>query len=65
MARPIGEIIAPIVARAEKLQAFQSVLNALPTPAERKIAIMDAHCFRLIDMNDTRLLIEAYQLETA
>lgn len=64
-ARPIGEIVAPIIARAVALHGFQAMLNRVAEPAARKTFIMAALEAGAIDQDDTRLLIEAYQLETA
>ncbi len=62
--RPIGEMIAPILARAHAMHGFQVMLNRC-APADRKSLIMAAKEAGAIDADDTRLLIEAYQLETA
>lgn len=64
-ARPIGEIIKPIIARAEAMHGFQMMLNAMPTPEARKIMIVTAWAAGGIEDDDARLLIEAYGLETA
>lgn len=64
-ARPIGELIRPILARAEAMHGFQLMLNGIDTAAARKTLIMAARDAGAIDDTDTRLLIESYQLETA
>lgn len=64
-ARSIGEIIAPIVAQAARLAEFQEQLNTLRTPRQRKRVIMLALGWGLISRDETSLLIQAYQLETA
>lgn len=64
-ARPIGEIIAPILARAVAMYGFQMMLNRVGTPEARKSLIMAANEAGAIGDDDTGLLIEAYQLETA
>lgn len=65
MARAAGDIFAGIVERAGRLAAFQRTLNDLPTPFARKERIIEAHCHGLLSEEDTTLLIQAYQLETA
>lgn len=64
-ARPIGEIIAPIMARAVAMYGFQTMLNRVDTPEARKTLILAANEAGAIDAEDTSLLIQAYQLETA
>lgn len=64
-ARPIGEIIKPILARARAMHGFQALLNGCPTPECRKNLIVAAYENGAIDGPDAQLLIEAYQLETA
>ena len=64
-ARPIGEIIAPIMARAEAMHGFQQMLNRCPTAEGRKALIMAAWERLAISDEDAELLIEAYGLETA
>lgn len=64
-ARPIGEFIAPIMARAKAMAAFQAMLGTTPTAAGRKHLIMSAREAGAIGDDDARLLIETYQLETA
>lgn len=63
--RAIGEIIAPIVARAKRMASFQAMINELPNPTRRKDMIMLARLGDLITDEETQLLIEVYQLETA
>lgn len=54
-------------ARAETLacEEMHNSLAVLATAAERKNAIMDARSTGLINDEQTTLLIQAYQLETA
>lgn len=61
---PIGDIIGPMLERAKHLAKFQDVLNGM-TPAAQKKAIIEAHCMGLLEHDDTALLIQVYQLETA
>ena len=63
--RPIGEIIAPIIARALTMRDFQSFLHRCPSSGDRKQLIMAAYEFGALDRDETRLLIEAEGLETA
>lgn len=65
IARSIGEILAPIVARAERMRALQALLNEVRTADGRKWLIMGAFEQGAIDDQDARLLLEVYQLETA
>lgn len=64
-ARPIGEIIAPLLAAAAQLAPFQDWINGEPDASARKQIIMDAHGMGLITDDDCTLLLQAYQLETA
>ena len=64
-ARPIGELVAAIVARAQTMAGFQSLLNGCPTAECRKRLIVAAYENGAIDGPDAQLLIEAYGLETA
>lgn len=63
--RPIGDIIAPILARAMAMHGFQQLLNGCPSPECRKNLIVAAYENGALDGPDAQLLIEAYQLETA
>lgn len=63
-ARSIGEIIAPIVARAANLALLNQFL-ALYEPGQRKRAIMVLWENELISGEAAELLIEHNQLEAA
>ena len=65
MARPIGEILAPIVAKAARMASLQSVLAGLSSASQRKRLICAAYENGVIGPDDCRLLIEAHGLETA
>lgn len=65
MERQIGDLIRPILAKTQAMYGFQLMLNAVEKAASRKTLIMAARDAGAIDDTDTRLLIEAYQLETA
>lgn len=64
-ARPIGEILAPLIARAKAMHGFQRLINDCSSAESRKQMIMTARMGDLISDEETRLLIEVYQLETA
>jgi hypothetical protein len=64
-ARAIGELIQPIMARAEALYGFQQILNKCPTAEGRKGLILAAWERFAVSDEDAQLLIEAYGLETA
>lgn len=64
-ARPIGEILAPIIARCAAMRSFQDMIGALETAESRKQMIMFARAGDLISDDETSLLIQVYQLETA
>jgi epoxyqueuosine reductase QueG len=49
----------------EHLEAMQRLVDRCPTPAARKEFIITAHCCGAIEKEDTELLIQANQLETA
>lgn len=64
-ARPIGEIVAPIVAEAQRLAKLQWLLAGLPHPADRKTVIMKWWEIGLIADDQASLLIEHNALEAA
>lgn len=64
-ARPIGEIFAEVVVRAEAMMALQSLLNVSTESDGRKHLIMAAREAGAIGDDDATLLIQTYQLETA
>lgn len=64
-ARPFGEFVAQIVARCIAMRGFQDMLGALDTPESRKEMIMVARMGNLISDEETSLLLQVYQLETA
>lgn len=64
-ARPIGEIVAPIVQRAVALAYFQNRINLQDSPEAKKHLIMLFREVGAIDGDQARLLIEANMLETA
>lgn len=63
--RPIGELIAPILARAEAMAGFQAMLARCPTASDRKHLIMAAWERGALGDDDAELLIQANMLETA
>jgi hypothetical protein len=64
-ARPIGELIAPIMARLQTAMVFQSLLQRCPSVEDRKGFIMAARSHGALDDQEAELLIQANQLETA
>lgn len=64
-AKPIGELFATIVARTAAMRGFQDMIGALSTPESRKDMIMTARMGDLITDEETTLLLQVYQLETA
>lgn len=64
-ARPIGAILAPIVARCAAMRGFQDMIGELTTAESRKQFIMTARMGDLISDEETTLLLQVYQLETA
>lgn len=64
-AKPIGEMFAPIIARAERMAGLQFLLRLCATPTDRKQLILSAYHRGQIEDDDARLLIEAEGLETA
>jgi len=64
-ARPIGEIIAPILARTRRMMAFQSMLLSCPSAEDRKGFIVAAYSHGVLDSGEAELLIQANLLETA
>lgn len=64
-AQPIGDLFATIVARTAAMRGFQNMIGALGSPESRKEMIMVARMGDLITDEETRLLIQVYQLETA
>ena len=61
-ARPIGEIIAPIVARATFLAWFQDRINAQPNPLAKKHLIGLYYEIGAIDHDQAQILVEANML---
>lgn len=64
-ARPIGEILQPVLDRAYRMAALQQVLRQCPTLKGRKSLIMAAWEHNAITDEDAQILIEAEGLETA
>lgn len=64
-ARSIGEIIRPIMARAEAMAGFQAMLRRCDTAENRKGLILAAWERGALSDEDAELLIEAEGLETA
>jgi len=64
-ARPIGEIIAPLIVAAVGVARLQEFLGTFPTPAERKGWIMTWWEDGTISDAEAEMLIQVYQLETA
>lgn len=64
-ARPIGEILAPIIERAHRMAKFQDILAGMSSASQRKCLIVAAYETDVITADDCRLLIEAHGLETA
>lgn len=64
-ARLIGEIVAPIMARAKRLTKLQEVIRRYPHANDRKTLITMAYEIGAVSAGDAKLLIEAEGLETA
>lgn len=64
-ARPIGEILAPIVRRCAAMAGLQRLIADIPDATRRKEMILLARRGNLITDEEASLLIEAHQLETA
>lgn len=58
----IRDMLAPLLADAARIAAFQDALNAMGTPSQQKEAIINAHCHGLISKDDTHLLFDVYDL---
>lgn len=63
--RRIGELIPAIMARTERMMAFQSILNLFPCPARRKTVIMTLHDMGSLNEHETEMLLSANMLEEA
>lgn len=63
--RTVSELFPTVIARAEMMAGFQSILSRCPNAASRKHLIMIARERGAIEDADAHLLIEAYGLETA
>lgn len=59
----LGDLLPVILSRAEKMKAFQDMLNEMPTAKDRKVAILDARQAHFITDEDCSLLIQAYGVE--
>ena len=64
-ARPIGDIIRPIVEQAERLSMFQYLLALMPNDGARKRLITDWYERGLLDEDQAAILITAHMLEAA
>ena len=62
--RALSDILPGVLARAEAMQGFQALLNRCECAIARKELILAAWERGAIGDDDTRLLIEAYGLET-
>lgn len=63
--RVSAERFRDMLARGERLRSFQLALNAMPTPAVQKTAVLEARRIGRITDDDAELLIQVYQLEVA
>lgn len=61
----LRDMLGPLADAANRLAHFQSVLNDMATDAERKCAVIDAHCHGLLSKEDTQLLFDVYDLAEA
>ena len=64
-ARPIGEIIQPIMARIRRSMAVQELLDACPTAEARRGLIVSCYTHGAIEREEAALLVSTNQLETA
>ncbi len=64
-ARPIGEILAPVIERAHRMATLQTVIAGMSSASQRKRLIVTAYETEIITADDCRLLMEAHGLETA
>ena len=62
--RALGDILPGVLARAEAMHGFQTLLNRCECAVGRKELILAAWERGAIGDDDTQLLIEAYGLET-
>jgi hypothetical protein len=64
-ARPIGDIMKPILDRCASLELLHDVLRLTHGSADRKWTVMWFRSFNVITDEEASLFLEAYQLETA
>lgn len=64
-ARPIGEILQPILRRCAAMAGFQKMINDIDDPVRRKEFILIARLGNLITDEEATMLLQVYQLETA
>lgn len=64
-ASAIGELIAPIMAKAERLRGVQVLIEAIASPAHQKRFVMVAREHGAITDEETGLLLTAHMLEEA
>jgi len=63
-ARPIGEIIAPIMEKCRRLAGLQFCLSALPRSVAKQ-TIMSLKEFGGVDADEAEILIQSHMLEDA
>lgn len=65
MARPIGDVVASIALRAQRLALLSEFIATLPADADRKRVIMALYEARIVGSDSCELLIEQYGLMSA
>jgi hypothetical protein len=64
-AHPIGEIVKPIIARAQRIALISELIETFDDPSERKAMIMALYQGGAILDRTAELLIDHYGLEAA
>lgn len=62
MAKPLGMIVNEVLEQAARLADFQSRLNDMADPEQRKQAIMTAHGDGFLCHDETQMLFQVYGL---
>jgi hypothetical protein len=64
-AKRIGELLPRILARTERMMAFQTILNLFPCRMRRKTIIMTLREMGNLSADETEMLLSANMLEDA
>lgn len=64
-ARPIGEILAPLIQRSKRIAIFGQLLETYDTDEERMRLVLGLYARDCLSRQAAEILLEAYGLERA